>query len=70
MSGFESEMFILDSNGKVDHSNTLVAKAKKKQPDLIILDVMMPEIDGYEVCKKLKENYKNSNNIALHWGLI
>jgi PAS domain S-box-containing protein len=24
--------------------------------DLILLDIMMPEIDGYEVCKKLKEN--------------
>ncbi len=27
-----------------------------KQPDLILLDIMMPEIDGYEVCKVLKEN--------------
>ncbi len=28
--------------------------AKKKQPDLILLDIMMPEIDGYQVCEKLK----------------
>jgi two-component system, cell cycle response regulator len=25
-------------------------------PDLILLDVMMPELDGYEVCKQIREN--------------
>jgi len=29
-------------------------KAKKEKPDAIILDVMMPDKDGYEVCKELK----------------
>ncbi|MBI4710182.1 MAG: response regulator, partial [Nitrospirae bacterium] len=31
-------------------------KAKTFSPDLIFLDIMMPEMDGYEACKKLKEN--------------
>ena len=30
--------------------------AKKDRPDLILLDVMMPEMDGIEACKHLKEN--------------
>ncbi len=30
-----------------------VAKAKKKQPHLIIMDVMMPEMDGYEVLEQM-----------------
>jgi two-component system alkaline phosphatase synthesis response regulator PhoP len=29
-------------------------KAKSEKPDLIVLDVMMPDKDGYSVCKELK----------------
>ncbi len=30
--------------------------AAKYRPDLILLDIMMPEMDGYEVCSRLKSN--------------
>jgi putative two-component system response regulator len=30
--------------------------AKSKPPDLILLDIMMPEMDGYAVCRSLKED--------------
>ncbi len=32
------------------------ALAKQEMPDLIILDVMMPEVDGYTVAKRIREN--------------
>lgn len=39
----------------------LKAVEAKKSPDLILLDVMMPGIDGYEVCRQLKENPKTQD---------
>jgi DNA-binding response OmpR family regulator len=35
-------------------------KARSEKPDLIILDVMLPKMQGYQVCRLLKfdENYK------------
>lgn len=31
-------------------------KAKEEKPDMILLDVMMPKMNGYQVCRELKQN--------------
>ena len=33
-----------------------IARAAAERPDLIILDVMMPDLDGYEICRRLRAN--------------
>ncbi len=33
-----------------------LAKVEAEQPDLVLLDVVMPEMSGYEVCRKIREN--------------
>ncbi|MFA5157317.1 MAG: response regulator [Candidatus Omnitrophota bacterium] len=47
--------------------NTAYNKAKSENPDLIILDLMLPDMDGYQVCRLLKfdQRYKNIPVIML-----
>jgi DNA-binding response OmpR family regulator len=38
-----------------------LSQARKESPDLILLDIMLPKLDGYKVCRLLKfdERYKH-----------
>ena len=41
---------------KIGSGEECLEKVKEIKPDVILLDVMMPGIDGWEVCKRLKED--------------
>lgn len=49
-----------DNYNVVEASDGLnaIEKVKAENPDIILLDLMMPEIDGIEVCKRLKSDSK------------
>ncbi len=47
-------------NGKIG-----IEMAGSFEPDLIILDVMMPELDGFSACKKLKDSEKKDIPVIL-----
>jgi DNA-binding response OmpR family regulator len=49
-SGFEAEVAADGKEG--------IAKIKDKQPDLILLDIVLPKMDGFEILKKIKEDPK------------
>lgn len=56
-SGFELEF-------AVDGADTLT-KVKEFEPDVVLLDIMMPRLSGYEVCQHMKADEKTSNIAVL-----
>lgn len=48
----------------VDGEDTL-AKVASFEPDLILLDVMMPKLSGFEVCQRIKDDAKTTNIMVL-----
>ncbi len=55
----ETLQIILESGGytvvMAEDGEQCLAKLKEEQPDLLILDLLMPRMDGFEVCKSLKD---------------
>lgn len=56
--------FNLESNGfdvlTSDNGEEAIAIAQEELPDVILLDLMLPGIDGFEACKKIRLDHKTS----------
>lgn len=39
--------------------------AREQSPDLVLLDIMMPGIDGYEVCRALRREPRTRNTVVV-----
>lgn len=48
----EKEGFSVET---AENGKQALEKAKKNQPDIVLLDVMMPEMDGIEACRTMRE---------------
>ncbi|MCD7826309.1 MAG: response regulator transcription factor [Clostridiaceae bacterium] len=40
---------------KADTGGSAIEICKEQAPDLVVLDIMLPDMDGHEVCKKMRE---------------
>lgn len=52
------EAFLTEAGYSVTSENqptNAVAKVKEFQPNVILLDIMMPGLDGYDICQQIKE---------------
>ncbi|UCD62604.1 MAG: response regulator [Candidatus Zixiibacteriota bacterium] len=53
------DTFLTENGFKVKTENSpekAVKRAREFKPDVILLDIMMPGIDGYDICQELKAN--------------
>jgi len=62
----EANLTDIDCEIDVAHDGEeTMAKVKSFRPDVILLDIMMPKLSGFEVCKQLKDNSETSSIMIL-----
>lgn len=58
------ESILLTSKGYevrgVTNGRAALEALKEERPDLVLLDIMLPEIDGFEVCRRIKQDAETS----------
>jgi DNA-binding response OmpR family regulator len=45
----------------VMQGNDALEVCRKKQPNVVVLDIMLPDMDGYDVCRELRRNLRTSH---------
>jgi len=51
--------------GEAENGRTVLEQAKKLQPDIILMDISMPEVNGAQATRQLKRIYPNIKVLAL-----
>ena len=56
---------ITAADGKV-----AVDKIRKEKPDIVLMDIRLPKMDGYEVCKQIKEMGEANPKVVLYTAYV
>jgi CheY-like chemotaxis protein len=51
--------------GEAEDGDTAIALARQYQPDLVLMDVMMPGIDGFEATRQIKQDLPDTKVVVL-----
>jgi twitching motility two-component system response regulator PilH len=65
---------------EASNGSEALRKMRTQRPDLVLLDIVMPQMNGYEVCRRLKSNPKTQKvpvvmcsakggELDLYWGM-
>ncbi|MFH1359740.1 MAG: response regulator [Candidatus Omnitrophota bacterium] len=57
--GYANDIYVADSGEKG------VERFKDNKPDVVVLDTVLPGMDGFETCKRIKDIDQNANIIIL-----
>ena len=55
----------MEVTGIAENGEEVLSQIKKEKPDVILMDIRMPGIDGVECTRLVKEKYPNINFIVL-----
>jgi len=67
------QMVLKDSGYKIVTANNgfeALEAAKNHDPSLILLDIMMPDLDGFEVCERLKADPETANSAVIFLSAV
>ena len=52
----------------VDRGSLVLPEVSRANPHVVILDIMMPEVDGITICQKLKSNPETNDTIVVMYS--
>ena len=70
----ELESFFLSEAGFsvefADDGRAALALARERQPAIIVTEIMVPEMDGLELCRKVKQDPELSDSVVLIFSIL